>query len=369
MRSCEGLLGKDPRTLGKDFRTLGRDSRTLGRDPRTQLMVRALSPEAALATLLSVMLEGMLLMLVVIVIVLLALVMTLVWVEVRLVVGGALALPSPRDPFADNAWGVWGAGGGLGNHCEDVCRLGGSLGGPGDGLGDEETFVAGRLESNLSVVTWNCATLFGAAPRTREQRRRHAAKVDRVVSFSCRHDVVMLQEVHGNEQDNGELAGRIPRHSILGSFCRVSSPGGVLITISEELRGRFASCRSEGIEKGRALLVTLDGGGSHPLAFRRPHVVPEWSVNCKRNFLSRVGDYSPSVGDACLVLGGDPNFIGVGEGRLNVNAGRVTLTDESASAHFDNTFTELYEIVGIALRGGGLSMGFSPSFLGLTGSL
>ena len=38
-------------------------------------------------------------------------VLTLVRVEVRLVVGGALALPSLRDLFADNALGVWGAGG------------------------------------------------------------------------------------------------------------------------------------------------------------------------------------------------------------------------------------------------------------------
>ena len=27
------------------------------------------------------------------------------------VVGGALAFHSPRDPFADSAWGVWRAGG------------------------------------------------------------------------------------------------------------------------------------------------------------------------------------------------------------------------------------------------------------------
>ena len=59
LRSCDGLLGKDPRTLGKDFRPLGRDPRTLGRDPRTQLMVRALGLEAALAILLSVVLMGM----------------------------------------------------------------------------------------------------------------------------------------------------------------------------------------------------------------------------------------------------------------------------------------------------------------------
>ena len=209
-----------------------------------------------------------------------------------------------------------------------------------------ETFIAGRLESKLSVITWNCATLFGAAPRTREQKRRHAAKVDRIVSFACRHDVVMLQEVHGSEQDIGELASRMPRHFILGPFCCDSGSGGVLIIISDELRGRFASCRSEGIEKGRALLVTLEGGGSHPLAFCCLHVVPEWGINYKRDFLNRVGECSPSVGDACLILAGDLNFPGVGEGRLSVNTGRVTLTDECISAPFKSTFTELCEITG-----------------------
>ena len=119
-----------------------------------------------------------------------------------------------RGEERDESWG------GFRNHCEDVGRpvdnpdVGGAL------LGGGETLVAGCLRSKLSVITWNCATLFGAAPRTHEQRRRHAAKVDRVVSFSCRHDAVMLQEVHGNEQDIGELASRIPRHSILGSLCR-----------------------------------------------------------------------------------------------------------------------------------------------------
>ena len=92
--------------------------------------------------------------------------------------------------------------------------------------------------------------------------------------------------------------------------------------------------------------MTLEGGGFHPLALCCLHVVPEWSINYKRNFLNRVSECSPSVGDACLVLAGDLNFPGVGEGRLNVDAGRVTLTDEGISAHFDSTFTELCEVMG-----------------------
>ena len=135
---------------------------------------------------------------------------------------------------------------------------------------------------------------------------------------------------------------RTTRHTILGSFCRDSGSGGVFIIISEDLRGRFASCSSGGIEKGRALLVILKGWGSHPLAFCCLHAVPDY----KSDFLNRVGDRSPKVGDACLVLGGDLDFPAVGEGRLSVNAGRVSFTDEGVSVHFDSAFIELCEILG-----------------------
>ena len=97
-------------------------------------------------------------------------------------------------------------------------------------MGGGETFVAGRYESKLSVVTWNCATLFGAAPRTHEQRRRHAAKIDRVVALAGRHDVVMLQEVHGNSEDIGELASRITRHSFLVLFVATRGREGSLLS-------------------------------------------------------------------------------------------------------------------------------------------
>ena len=126
--------------------------------------------------------------------------------------------------------------------------------------------------------------MFGAAPRTQGQRRRHAAKVDRVVSFACRHDVVMLQEVHGNEQDLSELSSRIPRSTILGSFCRDSGAGGVVIIVSEELRGRFTSCRSEEVEKGRALLVTLEGGGLTPSHFAVFMLSPSGVLTIRETF-------------------------------------------------------------------------------------
>ena len=149
-----------------------------------------------------------------------------------------------------------------------------------------------------------------------------------------------------NKHDIGELASRIPRHLFLAPSVVILGRVGSALRIISELRGRFASCRSEEIEKGRALPVALEGGASHPLALCCLHVVLEWGINCKRNFLNGVGKCSPSVGGACLVLAGDFNFPGVVEGRLNVNTGRVTLTGEGISAHFDSSFTELCEIMG-----------------------
>ena len=93
-----GLAGEGPEDLGGGPQdpTFGRDPSTFGRDPRTQLMVRALGLEAALLVLLSVVSGLVVLSMIMLTVVLLVLVMTLVRVAVRLVVGGALALPFLR---------------------------------------------------------------------------------------------------------------------------------------------------------------------------------------------------------------------------------------------------------------------------------
>ena len=70
-----------------------------------------------------------------------------------------------------------------------------------------------------------------------------------------------------------------------------------------------------------------------------------------------------------MFLGGDLSFPGVGEGRLSVDTGRVTLTDESISAHFDNTSTGLCGVMGGRPTRRAFAMELSPLFLGLTESL
>ena len=42
-------------------------------------------------------------------------------------------------------------------------------------------------------MTWNCAGLFGFAPRDAIGRKRYRSKVDKVVSLAMSHDVVFLR--------------------------------------------------------------------------------------------------------------------------------------------------------------------------------
>ena len=63
------------------------------------------------------------------------------------------------------------------------------------------------------------------------------------------------------------------------------------------------------------------------------------------------------MGEACLVLGGDLNFPAVGEGRLDATTGRVTLTDEAVSGHFDDVFWGMCEVAGDRPTRRGLSAG------------
>ena len=94
------------------------------------------------------------------------------------------------------------------------------------------------------------------------------------------------------------------------------------------------------------MVVELSGRGLHPLALCCAHVLPEWGQVAKCNCLERVRASTPTVGEACLILGGDMNFPGVGEGRMDVRTGRVTMSDDNISSFFDGRFEELNEVIG-----------------------
>ena len=109
--------------------------------------------------------------------------------------------------------------------------------------------------------------------------------------------------------------------------------GGGVVIVSPSLLGRFGStCVAREIVGCRAVVVELSGRGLHPLALCCVHVLPEWGQVAECNFLERVRVSTPTVGEACLILGGDVNFPGVGEGRMDVRTRRVTMFDDNISS-------------------------------------
>ena len=65
-----------------------------------------------------------------------------------------------------------------------------------DGLAAVHSAKGTGVGFDLSFVTWNCASLFGFAPRDEAGRKRYRSKVDKVINLAMSHDVAFLQEVH-----------------------------------------------------------------------------------------------------------------------------------------------------------------------------
>ena len=124
----------------------------------------------------------------------------------------------------------------------------------------------------LSSMTWNCASLFGFAPRDEVGRKRYRSKMNNVINLAMSHDVVFLQEVHGRGVDLPFLGCYIPSHLSCGSLCSRKAAGGVLIITHPRVRQRYGDCWSMGaVHQGRATAVGLvDGRGGLPGWSSRP---------------------------------------------------------------------------------------------------
>ena len=162
-----------------------------------------------------------------------------------------------------------------------------------------ETFVAGQLVDGVTVVIWNCATLFGTRPLTSSHRKRHIRKINKVGQLASKYGVVMLQEIHCRVDDLSELTRMLPRHGIFGSFYANKNAGAVVVVVvvSPSLLGRFgSSCVAREIVGGRAMVVERIGRALHPLALCCVHALPEWGKVAKCNFSERVRASTPSGG-------------------------------------------------------------------------
>ena len=110
----------------------------------------------------------------------------------------------------------------------------------------------------LSIATWNVPGFFGSIQSSLERvgwKQGHAAQL------LTAHQVVALQEVHGNRTDLSVLAGRNHAHHFFGIFCELVGPygnsraGGVVLAVGRDLCGRVGEARVEVLEEGRMIAV------------------------------------------------------------------------------------------------------------------
>eukprot|EP00959_Pyramimonas_sp_CCMP1952_P295365 6177788-Pyramimonas_sp.AAC.1 len=77
--------------------------------------------------------------------------------------------------------------------------------------------------------------------------------------LSKRHDVIMLQETHGDEEDLEEVRRGHPRFKASGGFMESGNAGGVVILIHERLASQFQVFDVLEAVKGRILVVQMSG--------------------------------------------------------------------------------------------------------------
>ena len=201
-------------------------------------------------------------------------------------------------------------------------------------------------------MTWNCASLFGFAPRDEVGKKRYRSKIGKGVGLAM---LFFLPEVHGREGDLSSLECYTPNHLLCGSLCPCKAAGGVLTIVHPRLRQRYGGCWSmRTIHQGRATVVDLvdyrEGddvlSGRHdPLSLCCLHVVPAWSVSEKRGFLGSLRSALPCESEAVVFVAGDFNFPVDGEGRLNISTDRVTGGSDPVASHFDCLLCDLTGVV------------------------
>ncbi len=120
------------------------------------------------------------------------------------------------------------------------------------------------LPPRCRVATWNCRTLFGSTQGGSSQRRLVRATVRVIEKLVASHDIVLLQETHGCEEDLASLRCRFLRHSIFGCFTVGQHGGGLVFIICMKFMNAYGDptllkkvLRVNSVVPGRIAFVTL----------------------------------------------------------------------------------------------------------------
>ena len=192
------------------------------------------------------------------------------------------------------------------------------------------------LNHPFSIATWNCSALLGTIASVSRW-----GELERLCSS---HDIVCLQEIHGDAGDEDELHQRFPRHQVAVSFSSSAAMGGIAIIIHPRLLARFPHWTFEIILAGRVLAGR--GAGLHgSLAVASVHLFDAGGVSQAQQ-VQKLHDWISTQAGHASFIGGDLNFIPEDEVRLNLDTGQQTseaLPHGKLFAKLFSDWCELYQ--------------------------
>lgn len=173
---------------------------------------------------------------------------------------------------------------------------------------------------------------------------RHRAKIAFLTRLAVGAHVVLIQESRGTAEDLIQLHDLLPGWRTFGSFAPHVTSGGVLILLSPELCHHYPEQHFVQVVTGRIALVRLRSrtGPSIDVVNIHPFASPGQS---RIQPVDRLTTHLTNMAFACTVLAGDLNCCAPGEGRYDIDAGRIHLDLSAETEVFGERLADFHEVV------------------------
>ena len=176
-----------------------------------------------------------------------------------------------------------------------------------------------QFAGDFRFCSWNGQALFA------RKCHRHHPKMRFALSLANAHDVVMLQETHGNE--GREAALRLPGNRAAFWSDGTAHQAGVGMLISHEFLEHFNPVAPQDwveVVPGRVAMLRLRGPeGALDLVTVYLPTGPQTTAE-KRNMMSRLAQFIEDPHQVLTVLAGDFNFVTTSRDRVNKQSGNFT---------------------------------------------
>ena len=168
-----------------------------------------------------------------------------------------------------------------------------------------------------------------------------------VVALAQRHDIIFIQESHGGEHDARRLKDLLrTTHKVFTCPHPSVRAGGVVTIIKNPFIENFdvvlpPIC----IVPGRVMAIDLEGKGGN-CRLTNVHNEPSQTALQQCALIDRILGEGPSQDQALHIVGGDFNFVPVGEARFNATSSEWAEGDTRVAKHWAvvaKSFTEWHQ--------------------------